>query len=74
MKRTVQIVLLCEDAQHETFVRRFLSETGWETRAMRVEKAPAGRGSAEQYVRRQFPRDIEGSPPSTGQSGFGSDT
>ena len=59
MKRCVQIVLLCEDAQHEAFVRRFLSATGWKTRTLRVEKAPAGRGSAEQYVRRQFPRELK---------------
>lgn len=26
---------------------------------MRVEKAPAGRGSAEQYVRQQFPRELK---------------
>lgn len=58
MKRNVQIVLLCEDTQHETFVRRFLEEAGWSTRRLRVEKAPGGRGSAEQFVRVQFPREL----------------
>jgi len=32
---------------------------GWETRAMRVEKAAAGRGSADQFVRQQFPRELK---------------
>ena len=58
MKRNVQIVLLCEDTQHETFARRFLKETGWSTRRLRVEKAPGGRGSAEQFVRVRFPKEL----------------
>lgn len=45
MSRRVQLVLLCEDNQHEAFARRFLNAMGWETRAMRVEKAPGGRGA-----------------------------
>ena len=58
MSRNVQIVLLCEDTQHEAFARRFLEETGWSTRRLRVEKAPGGRGSAEQFVRARFPREL----------------
>ncbi len=59
MSRRVQIVLLCEDTQHEACLRRFLSAMGWETRTMRVEKAPGGRGSADQFVRQQFPRELK---------------
>ena len=59
MTRRVQIVLLCEDTQHEACLRRFLSAMGWETRTMRVEKAPGGRGSAEQFVRQRFPRELK---------------
>ena len=58
MSRQVQIVLLCEDQQHEVFLRRFLSSVGWETRGMRVVKAPGGQGSAEQFVRQQFPGEL----------------
>lgn len=58
MIRRVQIVLLCEDTQHEACLRRFLSAMGWETRAMRVEKAPGGRGAADQFVLQQFPREL----------------
>jgi hypothetical protein len=53
------LVLLCEDKQHEVFARRFLNEMGWETRAMRVEKVPGGRGAGEQFVRKRFPVELK---------------
>lgn len=59
MSRSVRVVLLCEDRQHEAFVTRFLREAGWERRSFRVERAPAGRGSAEQYVRERFPAELQ---------------
>ena len=59
MSRRVQLVLLCEDRQHETFARRFLEKAGWPTRRLRVEIAPPGRGSAERFVRRRFPTELK---------------
>jgi hypothetical protein len=59
VSRRVQLVLLCEDKQHEVFARRFLNEMGWETRAMRVEKVPGGRGAGEQFVRKRFPVELK---------------
>jgi hypothetical protein len=58
MSRKVQLVVLCEDKQHEVFVRRFLNMDGWPTRRLRVEIAPPGRGAAEQYVRERFPIEL----------------
>lgn len=58
MGRKVQLVLLCEDKQHEAFVRRFLSIAGWQNRRLRVNIAPQGEGSAEQFVREQFPKEL----------------
>lgn len=58
LSRRVQLVLLCEDSQHEAFARRFLREMGWETRAIRVEKAPGGRGAGEQFVRERYPVEL----------------
>ena len=58
MRRQVQWILLCEDSQHETFARRFLEKAGWSTRRLRVEKAPKGRGSAVQFVRDRFPKEL----------------
>ena len=57
--RRVKIVLLCEDSQHEAFVRRFLKGMGWNTREIRVEKSPSAGGSAEQWVRENFPNELE---------------
>ena len=59
MSRNVQIVLLCEDRQHETFGRRFLEKAGWTIRHIRVERAPKGRGAGEQFVRNRFPEELE---------------
>ena len=58
MSRKVQLVLLCEDSQHEAFARRFLRKMGWATRQLRIEKAPGGRGSGEQFVRERFPLEL----------------
>jgi hypothetical protein len=58
VSRNVQIVLLCEDQQHEAFARRFLDRMGWSTRRLRIEKAASPRGSAEQFVRERFPREL----------------
>jgi hypothetical protein len=58
-RRNVQLVILCEDTQHEAFVRRFLKKKGWPIRRLRVEKGSSGEGSAEQFVRERFPMEIE---------------
>ncbi|OGR12018.1 MAG: hypothetical protein A2341_06810 [Deltaproteobacteria bacterium RIFOXYB12_FULL_58_9] len=57
--RRVQLVILCEDTQQEAFIRRFLSKAGWNTRRFRVEKAPSGRGSGEQFVKERFPLELD---------------
>ena len=70
MSRSVRIVLLCEDRQHEAFVRRFLKEVGWNLRDIRVEKAPRGRGSAEQYVRKRFPGELRAVRSKRGEKAY----
>lgn len=57
--RRVKIVFLCEDSQHEAFTRRFLKGMGWNTRELRVKKSPSATGSAEQWVRREFPNELQ---------------
>ena len=59
MSRRVRMTLLCEDTQHETFARRFFEKMGWATHQIRVLKAPGGRGSAEQFIRREFPIELQ---------------
>jgi hypothetical protein len=57
--RRVKVVLLCEDSQHEAFTRRFLKGMGWNTRELRVEKSPSASGSAEQWVKEIFPKELQ---------------
>jgi hypothetical protein len=59
LRRKAQLVLLCEDRQHEAFARRFLAGMGWDLRAVRVEKAPGGAGSGEQFVRKRYPVELK---------------
>ena len=58
MSRNVQLILLCEDSQHEAFARRFLMKAGWSQRQVRVIKAPPGKGAAEQFVRERYPVEL----------------
>lgn len=59
MSRAVNLVILCEDRQHEVFARRFLKQAGIVTRDLRVEISPSGRGAAEQFVRRQYLKELQ---------------
>ena len=59
MSRNVNVILLCEDTQHEAFVRRFLGGMGWDTRRLRVEKGIPGVGSGEQFVHNRFPLELQ---------------
>ena len=57
MSRRVAITVLCEDAQHEAFARRFCKEAfGRSVRDLRVNKSPKGRGSGAGFVLKQFPK------------------
>lgn len=57
--RRVRVVLLCEDSQHEAFARRFLKGMGWNIRELRIEKSPSATGSAEQWVREKFAKELD---------------
>lgn len=52
-------VVLCEDRQHEVFMRAFLVSRGISARRIRVEIALEGRGSGEQQVRRKYPEEVK---------------
>ena len=41
------------------FMRRFLEADGWILRNLTPVVSPAGRGSAEQFVRERFPRELK---------------
>ena len=55
--KPAQVIVLCEDKQHSVFVYRFLKRRT--NHRIRVVSAPASEGSAEQFVREQYPRELK---------------
>ena len=59
--RASNIILLCEDKQHERFARAFL--TKWCSadlrRRIRLVPIPGGRGDAKQWICDQFPSEVK---------------
>ncbi len=53
------IIALVEDEHHEMLVRRYLKRYGLNEHKMRMNRSPSGRGSAEGWVRKEFPKEIE---------------
>ena len=56
---SVSIVLLCEDSQTDSFVRRFLSHRNFRNRDILTRPLPHGKQSGEQWVRTQFPKELK---------------
>jgi hypothetical protein len=56
-KRRVRIVILCEDRAQQHFFKK-LSEQLDHVVLPRIQIAPAGQGSAEQWVRKQYPTEV----------------
>lgn len=55
----VSVILLCEDAQTEAFVRRFLKRRNFRGRDVTTLGLPHGSGSGEQWVRERYPRQLQ---------------
>lgn len=53
----VRVTVLCEDRMHEHFVRKLCE--GYGLTPVRVQIAPKGRGSAEEWVRKRFPDEVK---------------
>jgi hypothetical protein len=58
MPRQIQLVILCEDQQQAFFARHYFIQRGIHPRKIRVNINPGGQGSAEQYVREQYLREV----------------
>ncbi len=52
----IRTIILCEDRTQEHFVRKLCEELG--ARPVAVMVAPRGHGSAEQWVRKQYPGQV----------------
>ena len=55
----VTIVLLCEDKQTDSFVRRFLKHRNFKYRDITTVSLSAGSGSGEQRVKEQYPTELK---------------
>lgn len=54
-----RLVILCEDKQQQTFVRRFLRQLGFEPHQLRFRELPAGKSAGEQFVRKRYPIEVK---------------
>ena len=54
----VRIVLLCEDSQTDSFVRRFLKRRRFRNREITTLPLPDGNRSGEQWVRERYPQAL----------------
>jgi hypothetical protein len=57
--RAARMIVLCEDLQHATFIRRLLKALGFPKGRIRVNRSPDGGGAADQYVRRHYPKEVK---------------
>ncbi len=57
MPKRIRAMILCEDRQQEVFARYFLEECG--VRPLRVQISPGGKGSGEQFVRQNYPGEVQ---------------
>ena len=58
-KKTAKLVILCEDLQQAVFAKHFFKRHGFNTKKMRFEIGPKGKGAGEQYVRTQYAEEVK---------------
>ncbi|MGC9291951.1 MAG: hypothetical protein ACP5EP_04410 [Acidobacteriaceae bacterium] len=52
------VVLLLEDEHQQRLIYRYLINCGVKCSAIRIQRSPSGRGSAENWVRKQFAKEV----------------
>jgi hypothetical protein len=57
--RYTEVVILCEDIIHLNYVRRYLIRRGIESRRIRGNVAPSGRGAGSQHVIENYPSEVK---------------
>lgn len=56
--RAARIIALCEDDQQYTFLLRLLKSLGFPSQRIDIERAPVGKGAADQWVRERYPDEV----------------
>jgi len=59
MSSPSRVIALVEDEHHEMLIRRYLKQCGLNEHQMRMNRSPSGCGSAEGWVRKEFPKEIK---------------
>lgn len=59
MGQYTEVAVLCEDLQQYVFIYHFLINCGVDPRRIRKVPYPIGQGSAEQFVRQQYPTEVK---------------
>ena len=59
MSRPSRVFVLAEDERHQRFVYCYLQKLRFLRHEIRSKVAPAGRGSAEQWVREHYPEEVK---------------
>jgi hypothetical protein len=57
--RYTDVVILCEDQMHLSFVRRYLIKRGIQSRRIRGNVAPGGQGAGTQFVLNNYPKQVQ---------------
>ncbi len=57
-RRRMKYIILCEDKQQEVFTRRFLKRKGIGSREIKPVRSPSAHGSAENWVRINFVKEL----------------
>jgi DNA polymerase III psi subunit len=58
MSRPSLVIVVLEDDNHEMLVRRYLKRRGMREHEIRIEISPSGEGSAENWVRKTFAKEV----------------
>lgn len=56
--RNAEVIVLAEDLNQFNFTRRYLLQKGYDPHKIHPHLAPPGQGSAEQYVRERYPKEV----------------
>ncbi len=59
MAKPSLVIVLAEDARHQSLIRRYLSRAGFDRHQIRLVELPSGRGCGEQWVRTQYAKQVK---------------
>jgi hypothetical protein len=59
MNKPSLVIVIVEDDRQRMLIYRYLALCGFERHAIRIERSPAAAGSAEQWVRKRFPKEVK---------------